>query len=120
MYMHHMFGCGMSCRWPQKFELQMRAFRNSDRKSKTAVRSCAFPSPSLMESTGSSGPVNAETGTGKTMLCFGILAFEHSATFTHRCGGAGLQSRIDPQPYRRRMCSVSITCELAWYDWTCS
>lgn len=75
MYMRKLFEFGVSCRWPQKLELQMRAFRNSDRKSKTAVRSCAFPSPSLMESAGSSGPVNAETGTGKTMLRSGILAF---------------------------------------------
>ncbi|KAL3138106.1 hypothetical protein ABBQ38_005336 [Trebouxia sp. C0009 RCD-2024] len=51
-------------RWPQKFELQMRAFRNSDRKSKTAVRSCAFPAPSLLEALHPLAPCNAETGTG--------------------------------------------------------
>lgn len=57
-------GCFVPCRWPQKFELQMRAFRNNDRRSKTAVRSCAFPSPSLLEALQPSAPCNAETGTG--------------------------------------------------------
>ena len=65
--------CGMTrvwCfRWPQKFELQMRAFRNSDRKSKTAVRSCSFPSPALLAAADSSAGFNAETGSGENLQC---------------------------------------------------
>lgn len=69
------------CRWPQKFELQVRAFRNSDRKSKTAVRSCGFPSPSLLKAADNSAPFNAETGTGtaviNTFLHYMSIAIEH-------------------------------------------
>ncbi|DBA78854.1 TPA: hypothetical protein ACH3X1_008741 [Trebouxia sp. C0004] len=54
-------------RWPQKFELQMRAFRNSDRKSKTAVRSCSFPSPALLAAADPSAGFNAETGSGSKL-----------------------------------------------------
>ena len=56
---------GVGCRWPQKFELQMRAFRNSDRKSKTAVRSCSFPSPALLTAADGSAAFSAETGSGE-------------------------------------------------------
>lgn len=54
-------------RWPQKFELQMRAFRNSDRKSKTAVRSCSFPSPALLAAADLSAGFNIETGSGSKL-----------------------------------------------------
>ena len=72
----------VSCRWPLKFELQMRAFRNSDRKSKTAVRSCSFPSPLLLEPAadsqlhGRSTSINAETGTG-TCFAFSIVCLQY-------------------------------------------
>lgn len=54
-------------RWPQKFELQMRAFKNSDRKSKTAVRSCSFPSPALLAPAESPESFNEETGAGSKL-----------------------------------------------------
>ena len=47
----------------------MRAFRNSDRKSKTAVRSCSFPSPALLAAADPSAGFNAETGSGKSLQC---------------------------------------------------